>query len=156
MVTLIEINKAIDIKIKDSLKTTEFKSVPIVAEDVSEPIVRPSLKVEIDNTTDSNFNANCKEKNLVCRVYFFAKDKDKYKLDNTKMRDILSNALLSGIYVKPGFFVPIENVECEVSDTVLICSFDMYSVELWPDQTINDLGEPIELMEELEFEGVIK
>lgn len=145
MVTLIEINKAINDKIKASKIDTEFNDVPIVAEDVSEPIIRPSIKVGIETPTNGKFNANCREKNLTCMVYFFAKDRYKYKVDNLKMQDILENAFLDDLMVKEGFFIPIESIESEVVDTVLICSFDLYSVELLPDSDTNELMESLNI-----------
>lgn len=154
MVTLIEINKAINSKIEAALIGTPFSEVPLLAEDISEAIKRPSIKVEIDNPSLGNFNANCRERNLTCRVYFFAKDRDKFKIDNMKMQEILTNALLDGLYVSDNFFIPIDNVEGDVVDGVLICSFDLYAVELVPEATMNPAGELIEPMEELDFKGV--
>lgn len=124
--------------------------MPLLAEDVSEPIIRPSIKVQIENCANGKFNAHNREKSLTCRVYFFAEDRYKYKIDNTKMQDILENAFLDDLQVKESFFIPIDNVESEVADTVLICSFDLYVIELIPD---NDLSEP---MEDLIYKGVVK
>lgn len=148
MITIIEINKAINNKIKTSIVDTEFSTVPLNPEDVTK-IIRPSIKVAIENSTNGKFNSNCREKNLTCRVYFFAKDRYKYKTDNVKMQDLLENAFLDDIKVKEGFFIPIESVNSEVVDSVLVCSFDLYSIELLPEPTINDIGEPIEVMENL-------
>ena len=141
MITLLEINKAINNKIKNALIDTEFSNVPILAEDISEPIIRPSLKVAIENSTNGKFNANSREKNLTCRVYFFAKDRYKYKIDNSKMQDIIENCFLDGISVSENFYIQIDQVESEISDTVLISSFDLYSIELIED---NDISENIE------------
>ncbi|KEZ85551.1 hypothetical protein IO99_13730 [Clostridium sulfidigenes] len=143
MITLLEINKAINKKIKEALKGTEFSSVPLLAEDISEPIVRPSLKVAIENSTNGKFNSNCREKNLTCRVYFFAKDRNKYKMDNSKMQDLIETAFLEDLQVTESFYIPIEEVESEVSDTVLISSFNLYSIELLPD---TDISEPMEIL----------
>lgn len=153
MITLLEINKAINDKIKQALIETEFDMVPIVAEDVSEPIIRPSIKVAIENSVNSRFNANCREKNLTCRVYFFAKDRHKYKLDNCKMQDIIENAFLDDLCVKDSFYISIIDVESEVSDTVLICSFNLYSVEEIDFSSSYD--EPMEELN-LEIEEVIR
>ncbi len=145
MVTLLEINKAINNKIEKALVGTDFKLVPIIAEDISEPIVRPSLKVAIENSTNGKFNANCREKNLTCRVYFFAKDRNKYKMDNSKMQDLIENAFLEDLKVAENFYIPIEEVESNVSDTVLICNFDLYSVELLPDTDTSELMESLNI-----------
>lgn len=155
MVTIIEINKSINDRIKAALIDSEFEAVPLVADDVEEPILRPSIKVDIENSTNGKFNANSREKSLTCRIYFFAKDRHKYKIDNMKMQDLIENAFLDGLYVTDSFHIPIENVSSEVTDSVLICSFDLLTIELLPEETINPIGEPIEPMEELEYkEGI--
>lgn len=141
MITLLEINKAINNKIKEALVGTAFTTVPLLAEDISEPIIRPSLKVTIENSTNGKFNANCREKNLTCKVYFFAKDRYKYKIDNSKMQDLIENAFLDDLKVNDNFYIPIEEVESDVTDSVLICSFHLYSIELLPD---TDISEPME------------
>ncbi|HBM74715.1 MAG TPA: hypothetical protein DD429_04075 [Clostridiaceae bacterium] len=145
MVTLIEINKAINDRIKESKLGTEFNNVPIIPEDVSEPIIRPSIKVSIGYSSNGNFNAHCREKTLTCRVYFFARDRYKYKIDNLKMQDILENAFLNDLEIKEGFFIPVDNVESEVIDTVLVCSFDLYTVEELADTDTSELMETLEL-----------
>ncbi|MGE4272062.1 MAG: DUF6838 family protein [Desulfitobacterium sp.] len=148
MPTLLDINKAINDKIETTLVGTAFSMVPLVAEDVSEPITRPSIKVEIDSVTSSNLNPSSKEKTLTCRVYFFASDRYKYKIENAKIQDLLENAVLGGVSVGDGFY-PIDEVSSETTDTVLICSFDLYAVELLPEPTVNGIGEPLEPMETL-------
>lgn len=151
MVTLLEINKAIVNKMKSALVGTDYSEVPIVAEDVSEPIIRPSIKVEIENLVSGKFNASCKERTLTARIYYFAKDRYKYKIDNTKMQDLIENAFLDELEVTEGFYIPIESVSSEIADSVLICSFDLYTIELMPEPTTNPIGEPIEPMETLEI-----
>lgn len=141
MITLIQINQAINSRIEEALTGSEFSVVGIVPEDLSEPIIRPSIKVAIEDSTNGKFNSVCRERTLTCRVYFFAKDRYKYKLDNLMMRDLLENAFLDDLQVIEGFYIPIDNVTSEVSDTVLICSFDLYAIELLPE---TDANEPME------------
>ncbi|MEG3040895.1 MAG: hypothetical protein RR891_02750 [Clostridium sp.] len=144
MITLLDINKAINDKIKLALVKTEFNKVSILAEDISEPIIRPSLKVGIENSTNGKFNASCREKSLTIRIYFFTKDRYKYKIDNAKMQDIIENAFIDDLEVSEGFFIPINGVNSVVTDTVLICSFDLYTIELLPN---DEISEPMETLE---------
>lgn len=150
MVTLLEINKSINDKIKAALVGTSFSTVPIIAEDLSEPIIRPSIKVQIESSTNGLFNSQCREKNLTVRVYFFASDRNKYKIENAKMQDIIENAFLDDLEVKEGFFIPINEIESEVVDSVLECSFELYMVELLPEK-VSDT-ESDEPMEELNLD----
>lgn len=146
MITLLEINEAINSKIISALAGTTFAAVPLLAEDLSEPIVRPSIKVAIENSENGKFNSKCREKNLTLRIYFFAKDRYQYKLDNAEMQDLLENMLLEDMEIN-GAYVPIKSVDSEVTDTVLVLSFDLYLLELMP---YIDTSEP---MEEIIFKG---
>lgn len=116
----------------------------MLAEDVSEPIVRPSIKVGIETSSNGRFNSQCREKYLTCRIYYFASDRYKYKIENAKMQDLIENAFFDDLMVKESFYIPIESVVSEAADTVLICSFDLYSIVLIPD---NDSLEPMENLE---------
>ena len=62
MVTQLQINKSIVDTIKSALVSTEFSAVPLIAEDVTKPIQRPGIKVEIENSTNGKFNSRCREK----------------------------------------------------------------------------------------------
>ena len=148
MITLLEINKAINEKIKHALADSEFSSVPIIASDLSEPIVRPSLKVFLEDGTTGKFNSCMKERTLTVRVYFFATDIKKYKIENTKVQDLIENEFLTPIKVTDTFYIDVDEVEANTSDTVLICSFNIETLEDIPEIIIDD-GVEYEMMENL-------
>ena len=148
MITLLEINKAINNKIKHALADSEFSSVPIIASDLSEPIVRPSLKVFLEDGTTGKFNSCMKERTLTVRVYFFATDLKKYKIENTKVQDLIENEFLTPIKVTDTFYIDVDEVEANTSDTVLICSFNIETLEDIPEIIIDD-GVEYEMMENL-------
>ena len=148
MITLLEINKAINNKIEHALADSEFKTVPIIASDLSEPIVRPSLKVFLEDGTTGKFNSCMKERALTCRVYFFATNLKKYKIENTKVQDLIENEFLTPIKVTDTFYIDVDEVEANTSDTVLICSFNIETLEDIPEIIIDD-GVEYEMMENL-------
>ena len=148
MITLLEINKAINNKIEHALADSEFSSVPIIASDLSEPIVRPSLKVFLEDGTTGKFNSCMKERTLTVRVYFFATDLKKYKIENTKVQDLIENEFLTPIKVTDTFYIDVDEVEANTSDTVLICSFNIETLEDIPEIIIDD-GVEYEMMENL-------
>ena len=148
MITLLEINKAINEKIKHALADSEFSSVPIIASDLSEPIVRPSIKVFLEDGTTGKFNSCMKERTLTVRVYFFATDLKKYKIENTKVQDLIENEFLTPIKVTDTFYIDVDEVESTISDTVLICSFDIETLEDIPEIILDD-GIEYEIMENL-------
>lgn len=139
IITLIDITKAIETKIKNALIGTTFTIKP-TPEDVVEAIVRPAIKVRLEGSKNGKFNALCKEKNITVRIYFWAKDKNKYSIDNLKMQEILENAFLDDIEINENF-INIESLESEVSDSILICSFDLYFIE---EIVYEDTSEPME------------
>lgn len=147
MVTLLEINKSINDKIKHALADSEFNIVPIVASDLSEPITRPSIKITFDGNA-GKFNMHMKGRTLTCRVYFFASDLKKYKIENTKVQDLIENEFLTPLKVSNSFFVDVDEVESVISDTVLICSFNLETLEDIPEIIIDD-GIEYEPMENL-------
>lgn len=151
MITLLEINKAIDDKIKNAFTNSEFSTVPIIASDSSEPIVRPSFKILLDDATTGKFNKNLKERTLTVRVYFFATDIKKYKIENTKVQDLIENEFLTPLVVNDKFYIDIDEVEANTSDTVLICSFNIETLEDIPEIIIDD-GIEYEPMENLNLD----
>lgn len=145
MITFNQINLAINEKIKKAIKNVFEYEVPLVAEDISEPIMRPSIKVIFENSNSAKFNEQCKERNISYSVYFFAKNKQKPKPENIAIREAIENEFINDIQVTDTFFIPVENLEFETSDGVLIVNFDLYTIELLPDTDTN------ELMEEINF-----
>lgn len=150
MITLVDIYKAVKHTIENSLVDTDFSNVPIVAEDTEE-IKRPSLKISMDGNKTEKFNNN-KERTLTVRVYFYAKDRYKYRIDNLKMQDILENVFLEDVKVTDTFYMPIleDGIESSVIDGVLECSFDLYSVEEIEDTTECETLD--ELIQNFEYE----
>lgn len=151
MITLLEINKAVNEKIKHALADSEFSSVPIIASDLSEPIVRPSLKVFLEDGTTGKFNSCMKERTLTVRVYFFATDLKKYKIENTKVQDLIENEFLTPLKVTDTFYIDVDEVEANTTDTVLVCNFNIETLEDIPEIIIDD-GIDYEPMENLNLD----
>lgn len=142
MLTLTQTTKAVN----DTIKAVS--SVLIVASDVSEPIIRPSIKVMLEDSSSGLFNAQCRERSLTYRVYFFAKDANKYRMDNLAMQEAIESAFLDGLRVD-GTHIPIASVDSDVVDTVLVCTIELYAVELLPDTDASEQIEEIIFKEEL-------
>lgn len=149
MVLLEEINRAIVVQVKEALQMSGLSSIPLIAEDVSEPIIRPSVKVDIDKSSYGKFNGSCSERNMTCRVYFFASDIKKYKMENQRLRGVIENAFFDDLEVKKGIFITIDEVRSETVDKVLVCSFDLQLIGLIENE--NQGEGSTEMMDELEF-----
>lgn len=141
MITLAEINKAVNNTVKEALDDLFPYPVPIVAEDVREPIISPSIKVILENVKSGKFNSHNRERSLTCRIYFFPKDFRKPKFENLQVREALETALLDGLVINETFIAPIESVDSAIVDSILVVSFDLEMLELLPD---NDKSEPME------------
>lgn len=140
-----QINKAVNNTIESALISTEFKDIKITSSDFTDGIPRPSLRIRIEKSKNGKFNNHNKERTLTVRVYFYAKDKNKYRMDNLKMQDIIENSFLNDVKVTDTFYMPItseDGVESEIVDTVLECSFDLYSLEaIYDDSALENIEE---------------
>lgn len=143
MIKLNDIRTAINQTVINALIGTKFEGIKPTIIDNIDGIQRPSIRITFDNTKTGKFNSQLKERTLTCRLYFFAQDKNKYRNDNLEMQDIIENAFLEDVKVTDTFYMPIldDGVESVVTDTILECSFDLYSLEeIYDDSAL----EPIE------------
>lgn len=150
MVSLIKIKKAIALTIENAIVGTEFNNVQILTNDVRKNIIRPSIQILLDKSSFGKFNSKNTERECKFEIYFFVENEYKYSKDNQKMQQILENAFLDDLKIEEGFFIPIDSIECETSDTVLVCRISLYMIELLPD---TDTSEP---MEEIIYKEGIK
>lgn len=152
MVKYIDILKAVNTKIKN-----KFPSIEILSEsDVSEKIVRPSFMTKLDEIEISNFMLDTADKKAKVIIYYFAKDKDKNKIENLQMIDDLNelfveNNQLEIIQSKNGkeFFIGIEEAESEIVDKVLNFSFDLEFSQDYEREDETELIEEIIIKEEI-------
>lgn len=154
MITLKQINKAINDTITAALVDTEFSDVKIISEDSKEGfktdgeqtyinIIRPSIKVTFDTSQAGKFNSQLKERILPVRIYFFAKDRYNPKLENLAIQDILENAFLEDVKITDTFYMPInedEDIQCSITDGVLQVTFELYSLEeIYDDSNLENI-----------------
>ena len=126
---MINIYKSIVSKLKEKLKKSEFKDVKIVSEEVEGTILRPSLKIELEDINSSLYNPFNTTKTISFMIYFFAKDRYNYKLDNLKMAEIFDKTFIDILKINDNFYVEINEVNIETIDTVLTCSFELTYIE---------------------------
>lgn len=141
--TLLEINKAIIDQLKPSL-TGNYASVKFSAEDLNEPIIRPSIKVTIENPSIGRYTAANIERNLTVRLYYFAESDIKNKFDNMAMQSIIENTFIGGLEVGDEIIF-IESIDSDITDGVLVSSFDLLIYEEI-DEDVGS-GEPLEVLD---------
>ena len=128
MITIFDINKCVNDTIQNAVKNIFDYDVPIVAEELKEPIERPCIKIMMDNHKNGKLNAFFQQKNLTVYVYFFAKNDRRTKFDNMKVPNAMERALLQGIFINDMWF-DIEEVNTDNTEGVLCCSFDLEIIE---------------------------
>ena len=142
--TLKELNQAVCGLVERAVQASGL-GAELVAEDLSAPIVRPSIKVELEENSDAQATQSWVEQTVTFRVYFFAADRYRPKLDNLAMRQALAETFRGGVPVGEDT-VPIdEGLSFTVTDGVLVASLDLAL-----DQTVSPAEEEsAEPMEEL-------
>ena len=99
MISLQAVNQAICTLYQQALDAAGT-GAKLVAEDVSKPIIRPSGKVELEDGTDARLLASGRERTVTFRLYYFAKDRERPKLENLAVRGAIGDAFLDGITVE--------------------------------------------------------
>lgn len=135
---IIELNKSIIEKIRKAVSQSSFKKITITPEDLNEPITRPSIKVDLEDITQSRVNPLCVSNNVTVRIYFFAKDGNRPKLDNLAMQKILFEAFREPIEILASFFEAYE-LEAITTDGVLVVSFSLEYLEQLPQKSLQDM-----------------
>ena len=144
MISLQAVNRAICALYQKAL-TAAGTGAELVAEDVSKPIIRPSGKVELEDGTDARLLASGRERTATFRLYYFAKDRDRPKLENLAVRSAVGEAFLDGITVEDSYLGIDEGVSFTVTDGVLVCALDLTLTEPIPEAEAD-------LMEELNLD----
>lgn len=140
MIKLSEINKAINKIIVSSIEESDvfadyFDGNPIAGDNSPAPIAgdiirfnRPAIKVSFDNIQTGR-TINSKNRSLTVRIYFFAKDMHKYKIDNMNMEELIEDAFNDGIFVRDDCYIYVDEIYTDVVNSVLVCSFDLETLE---------------------------
>ena len=135
-----------------ALANTEFCSAKFSSTSIVENITRPSLYLDFENNATNKFNHDLKERNLNVKLFYFAKNRDKSKIELLKIQDLLENLFLEELKITDSFYFPSGEVEFDVNKTdgYLTVSLELYSLE---EIDRIDLSEP---METIDFKEVIQ
>lgn len=129
MITLSQLKNAINNQINDSLRNSIYENIPILAADLSEPIIRPSIKVLLEDSRAGKFNGNFFERDITCRIYFFSQNDKIYFDDCYLMQELLEMGFYDGLYISGSYWVGIDEIESNIIDTVLEVTFTLYYLE---------------------------
>ena len=140
MISLQAVNQAICTLYQQALDAAGT-GAKLVAEDVSKPIIRPSGKVEVEDVSDARLLASGRERTVTFRLYYFAKDRDRPKLENLVVRGAIGEAFLDGITVGDTYLGIDEGVSFTVADGVLVASLELTLTEPVPEAEADPMEE---------------
>ena len=142
--TLLEVNRAV-CALAEQAAARSGTGAELSAEDLSRPILRPALKIDLEEGRETAAAEDLVEVEITFRIYFYARDHRRPKLDNLAMRQALSDAFRGGIPVGEDTVPMDEGLSFTVADGVLTASMGLALDQLY---TPGD-EEAAERMEEL-------
>ena len=142
MISLLSLNRAVCDLYRQALQNAGT-GAPLLAEDVSAPIIRPSGKVELEDGTDARLLDSGRERTVTFRLYYFAANKDRPKMENLAVRQAVGEAFLDGITVEDTYLGIDEGISFTVTDGVMVATLDLTITEPIPEAD----GEPMETLE---------
>ena len=116
---------------------------PVIANDLSEPIVRPSIKIELSDDISARDTTHMDARSLTARIYYFAPDAHQWRESHYAMQDALRGALHDSLMVGAFEIYSEDGIDFDQTDGVLIGTIQYEWLEERPS---HDDGE---LMEEL-------
>ena len=122
--TLLEVNRAV-CALAEQAAARSGTGAELSAEDLSRPILRPSVKVDLEESRV--------EVEATFRIYFFARDRSRPKLDNLAMRQALGMAFRDGIPVGEDVIPIDEGLSFTVTDGVLEAALEL-RLDLVPEE----------------------
>lgn len=143
MITLLELNEAVCGLYRQALDAAGVNA-RLVAEDVRRPILRPSGKVELEDGSDVFLLASGRERTATFRLYYFARDEARPKLENLAVREAVAAAFAGGVAVGERLLFPEEGVSFTVTDGVLVATMELVLDEAVPEDKTAELMETLE------------
>ena len=139
--TLLEVNRAVCALVEQAAARSGT-GAELSAEDLSRPILRPSVKIDLEESREAAAEEDRVEVEVTFRIYFFARDRSRPKLDNLAMRQALGRAFRDGVPVGEDV-VPIdEGLLFTVTDGVLEAALDL-RLDLEPETPEGELMETL-------------
>lgn len=139
--TITEFYTALTEVVKKSLQGHDLPSTPVMASDLSEPIVRPSVKIMLDEVRTERATTHQNIRHVIVRIYYFPPDRQHWRAMHWAMQEALTDALLDGVSVGDYHLYPDEGIEFDTSDGVLIGT---QSYSWYEDRETHDTGDPME------------
>lgn len=142
--TLLEVNRAVCALVEQAAARSGT-GAELSAEDLSRPILRPSVKIDLEESREAAAVEDRVEVEVTFRIYFFARDRSRPKLDNLAMRQALGLAFRGGVPVGEDVIPIDEGLSFTVSDGVLEAALEL-RLDLEPEAPEESAGELMETL----------
>lgn len=137
--TLLEVNRAVCALVEQAAARSGT-GAELSAEDLSRPILRPSVKIDLEESREAAAVEDRVEVEVTFRIYFFARDRSRPKLDNLAMRQALGLAFRGGVPVGEDVIPIDEGLSFTVTDGVLEAALEL-RLDLEPETPEGELME---------------
>lgn len=125
-----------------SAATTAYNiNAPVVADDLEEKLIRPSIKIQIDDDSASRDSTNLDFRSFTCRIYYFPPDRYSYRNEHFMMKDALREFLQDTLWIGNFDIDAVDGISFSKADGVLIAEI---SYEWYEERPIVEAGEDIE------------
>ena len=139
--TLLEVNRAVCALVEQAAAQSGT-GAELSAEDLSRPILRPALKIDLEEGREAAAVEDLVEVEITFRIYFYARDHRRPKLDNLAMRQALGLAFRDGIPVGEDVIPIDEGLSFTVTDGVLTAALEL-RLDLEPETPEGELMETL-------------
>lgn len=139
--TLLEVNRAVCALVEQAAARSGT-GAELSAEDLSRPILRPSVKIDLEESREAAAVEDRVEVEVTFRIYFFARDRSRPKLDNLAMRQALGRAFRDGVPVGEDVIPIDEGLSFTVPDGVLEAALEL-RLDLEPETPEGELMETL-------------
>lgn len=130
--TLLEVNRAV-CALAEQAAAQSGTGAELSAEDLGRPILRPSVKIDLEESWEAAAVEGRVETEVTFRIYFFAQDRSRPKLDNLAMRQALGLAFRGGVPVGEDVIPIDEGLSFTVTDGVLEAALEL-RLDLEPEE----------------------
>lgn len=150
------INRAIVRRLRSMFSGHGFEGIKVYPSDLSEPIERPSVKLVIEDVKTLDESISGISQTLSLNIYFFARNAHRPKSENLAALEVLQTALRGRIRDEDGVVYRLDNLEISITDGVVVCSLDLWYMEINTEPPISDIIEEntdiydVEVMQNLE------
>lgn len=118
--------------------------VPVMASDLSEPVVRPSIKITLDDIRAEQATTHQNMRHVTVWIYYYPEERKHWRGAHWSMLDALTDALIDGVTVDQFVIYPDDALVYDNLDGVLVVTQSFF----WHEE--RETHDTSEIMDSLE------